>query len=117
MNPIDASECITTLANLFPQSGLTDAELELFRSELARFDHRCVIDSIRSHRLASRFNRPDFRAILGPAREKQRSMPSFRADQPSYRTGLARSIIATQPHMNGKTELELILRNFRYFVR
>jgi hypothetical protein len=37
--------------------------------------------------------------------------------QSKYRTALARSIVGTQPQMNGRPEAELILRNARYFLR
>lgn len=116
MNSLETGECVQLLTSLFPESGLTPAELDLFRGELLKFKRDHVLDAIKKHRLFTKYSRPDFKAIFGETRALMRNDPSSQAKS-EYRTAIARSAISTNPQMNGKPEAEIILRNARYLLR
>jgi len=70
MNAPEATKCISLISEIFPQSGMTQAETDLIAGDLMKFDYQCAIDAIKEHRLESSFNRPKYDTIKNKIKDK-----------------------------------------------
>lgn len=64
MNDSELNEVIAEIGDLWPDAGFTEAEIALFRAELAKHDRDLAINEIREARLTSKFKRPDHASIF-----------------------------------------------------
>lgn len=109
MNETDKGKLITEIDSRWPLK-FEDADLRHYADKLAGYDLADVQHALSAHKADSRFapKLPEIIKRLPKLDPKQR--------QSFYRTGLARSIVATQRHLDGRNEAELIVRNYRYFA-
>lgn len=112
MTKIEAHECATLLAKLFPQADLQDEEIDVFMVGLLRHEALAAQDAIRQHRLTARTNRPHFNAIFADLNERRRKVGPGESKIPQT---FAEIVRRGNPSLASKSDAELVLRFHRHW--
>ena len=113
MNQAESHECLLSLAELFPQADLQEAELAVFRKALLPFQKQDVVDAIGKHRLLCKFSRPTFKDILTDLELRGRREKPVRTSR--YNSMIASELARANAALDGKPEAELIVHYHRYW--